>query len=69
MSTDQKETQRQQHSPRNDAPAVSGDAFVKHLEYASSVVDTWPKWKQQILGGTSTPPPSHQTPDAQGRQD
>lgn len=31
------------------------DAFVKHLEHASEVVQGWPKWKQEILGGT----PSH----------
>ncbi len=30
------------------------DAFIKHLESASSVVRTWPKWKQEVLGGTAT---------------
>ena len=30
------------------------DDFVKHLEHASSVVQTWPKWRQEILGGDSS---------------
>jgi hypothetical protein len=30
---------------------ASKDAFVKHLENASSVVRTWPAWKQELLGG------------------
>lgn len=25
--------------------------FVNHLNWASFVVDTWPKWKQNLLGG------------------
>lgn len=36
--------------------AVQGDAFVRHLEHASTVVQSWPVWKQQILGGNPTPP-------------
>lgn len=24
--------------------------FIKHLEHASSIVKTWPKWKREILG-------------------
>jgi hypothetical protein len=33
--------------------------FVKHLEDASRVVQTWPTWKQEVLGGTAVQP----TPD------
>ncbi len=27
------------------------DAFRAHLERASRIVRTWPKWKQELLGG------------------
>lgn len=27
-------------------------SFKEHLEWASSVVAKWPKWKQKILGGS-----------------
>lgn len=27
--------------------------FIKHLEWVSSVVKTWPAWKQELLGGTA----------------
>jgi hypothetical protein len=30
--------------------------FVSHLQYASSIVNRWPAWKQAILGGTVNPP-------------
>lgn len=33
-------------------------AFIQHLEYASSIVKTWPIWKQQLLGGTAVKQPS-----------
>jgi hypothetical protein len=29
------------------------DAFVKHLEQASATVQTWPAWKQKVLGGVA----------------
>jgi hypothetical protein len=32
--------------------------FVKHLEDASRVVQTWPTWKQEVLGGTAVQPPA-----------
>ena len=38
-----------------------GDPFVQHLEHMSKVVQTWPAWKQQLLGGTATPPPGLST--------
>lgn len=25
--------------------------FIEHLEWASSVVRTWPEWRQNVLGG------------------
>lgn len=28
----------------------SDDNFIKHLEKASEVVQTWPIWKQTVLG-------------------
>lgn len=28
--------------------------FVEHLDRASRIVRTWPKWKQEILGGTAS---------------
>lgn len=30
------------------------EGFIKHLEHASSVVKSWPKWKQEVLGGTAS---------------
>lgn len=35
---------------------VRNEAFVKHLEHASGVVQTWPAWKQELLGGKATQP-------------
>jgi len=26
--------------------------FIQHLEKSSEIVQTWPVWKQQLLGGT-----------------
>lgn len=36
-----------------DASSDVNDSFIQHLEHASSVVSTWLKWKQEILGGTA----------------
>lgn len=33
---------------------VKADAFIKHLEDASRIVATWPKWKQELLGGVAS---------------
>ena len=27
------------------------DEFIEHLRHASKVVQSWPAWKQEILGG------------------
>lgn len=27
------------------------DPFLEYLEYATKTVATWPKWKQNVLGG------------------
>lgn len=39
-----------------DAGAARDDTFAMHLERASSVVRTWPAWKQELLGGTASQP-------------
>lgn len=39
-----------------ERPQVRNEAFVKHLEHASGVVQTWPAWKQELLGGKATEP-------------
>jgi len=41
-----------QQSPAQLPPAQS-EAFVKHLVNATSVVQTWPAWKQQVLGAST----------------
>lgn len=48
-------SENQQASPpvQTQQQSSQRDAFVKHLEHASSVVQTWPVWKQQVLGGTA----------------
>lgn len=48
-----------------DAPLSSklngeaGATFALHLEHASALVQSWPEWKQQVLGGL--PVTSHAT--------
>jgi hypothetical protein len=32
----------------------TNNAFVQHLKHASSVLKTWPAWKQEILGAVFT---------------
>jgi hypothetical protein len=27
------------------------EAFLKHLQRVSGIVQTWPAWQQQVLGG------------------
>ncbi len=49
---------RQNEVNTHQPQATQGDAFVRHLEHASSVVQTWPAWQQEILGGTSTSTPA-----------
>lgn len=55
MPTDKRQSSPPRERTRNQPQAVQGDPFVKHLEQASSVVRTWPAWKQELLGGTSSP--------------
>ncbi len=43
-------------------PWVQSEAFLKHLEHASAVVQTWPEWKQRVLGGPSSQPPAAAKP-------
>lgn len=54
MAGDKRGDQRQGQPGSRDSQGARGDAFLKHLEHASSVVRTWPAWKQEILGGTSS---------------
>ena len=39
------------------AESGAGNAFIKHLKHASTVVQTWPAWKRQILGAVFTQGP------------
>lgn len=32
------------------------DEFIVHLNKCSKEVSTWPKWKQEMLGGTASSP-------------
>lgn len=57
MSDSKKEDRPKNRALGRDAPAVSADAFAKHLEYVSNIVSTWPAWKQELLGGKASPPP------------
>lgn len=56
MPSSKRDGQRHEQSSTDRQRSSQDDAFVKHLEHASSVVRTWPAWKQEILGGTSSPP-------------
>jgi len=35
---------------RTDSDAEREQAFIQHLEEASKVVESWPEWKQSVLG-------------------
>jgi len=50
------QAQPQSQSQAAAQPANQREVFVKHLEHASSVVKTWPAWKQQVLGGAAVQP-------------
>jgi len=52
----QSASQAQPQSQAAAQPANQREVFVKHLEHASSVVQTWPAWKQQVLGGAAVQP-------------
>jgi len=56
MPRDGQDAHQQAQSQAQKLQAAQRDAFVKHLEHASTVVQTWPAWKQQILGGSTTQP-------------
>jgi hypothetical protein len=34
-------------------PGASSAAFAQHLDRASTIVQRWPVWKQQLLGRTA----------------
>lgn len=46
--------QQQARSGHERVQASPNDAFVRHLEHASSVVQTWPSWMQEMLGGSAS---------------
>ena len=54
MPGDNREPQRPMEARENKPDATPAEGFLRHLEIASSIVRTWPAWKQEILGGTST---------------
>lgn len=39
-------------------PAIAPEQFVEHLERASREVQTWPAWKQELLGATAIVSPT-----------
>lgn len=44
-------------SLRNDCTRWQYEQFDAHLKHASSVVATWPPWKQELLGGKAAEDP------------
>jgi len=52
MTVDRQDARQSETQPVKPQASQS-DAFVKHLEHASAVVQSWPAWKQQLLGGTA----------------
>lgn len=56
MPSNEHNDRRQGQPPQGGVQASANDAFVRHLEHASSVVRTWPTWAQEILGGTASHP-------------
>jgi hypothetical protein len=59
---------KQEPSEQTSAQSGTGTAaknegaqiFLAHLDYASRVVQTWPAWKQRVLGGTPVEPSTPQ---------
>lgn len=49
-------TPSQESTPAEETQVLKGEAFTRHLDHASSVVRTWPAWKQEILGGVAWKP-------------
>ena len=52
MAVDKQDARQSDNQPLK-AQTSQNDAFISHLERASAVVQTWPAWKQQLLGGTA----------------
>jgi hypothetical protein len=53
VKTDQKapSVQKQSTSQRMPNLTEQHEAFLKHLQRVSGIVQTWPAWQQQVLGG------------------
>ena len=56
MSVDKKEAEQQRPLNTSASQAERTSMFRQHLDRASSIVSTWPAWKQQILGGSASQP-------------
>jgi hypothetical protein len=57
MSNNNQNKPQQGSSESAESQSARNDAFLRHLEKASSVVQKWPAWKQQVLGGLPAPAP------------
>lgn len=53
METSRKPPAVQPRPQPQCGPELTGqqEAFLKHLEQVSGIVQTWPGWKQRVLGG------------------
>lgn len=45
-----KQISQQSAATQPNAQVEAKAAFTKHLEQASALVQSWPAWKQQVLG-------------------
>ena len=49
--------------PKADQPdPPEKDELQKHLDYCTGIVNSWPKWKREILGGVIKPPKPTESP-------
>ena len=53
MSNGKKQTMKTTAQTKKEADSTSGEVFIAHLKSASTVVRSWPAWKQKVLGGSS----------------
>lgn len=51
MSTAKQSSQPLPAPSSSSSKGEDGATFAIHLEHASSLVQSWPEWKQQVLGG------------------
>lgn len=48
-----KQSSSQSHHTTAGPSTVTCSTFTQHLNRASTIVQTWPEWKQQLLGRTA----------------